>query len=118
MNSKKIIAVLVTGAAIAGMTAASYAYSTYSRWTAAQVPYYINPANADVTANAAELALQSGAAAWSTQTNPSISLTYAGRVNDTTTGYDGRNVVIFRNATSGGAIASTYLLVGRVEPFA
>jgi hypothetical protein len=68
----------------------------------------VNPSNADVPASAAEAAIQSALTTWSTQSGSSFRYQYAGRVNDTSTSNDGRNVVIFRNAENGGAIASTY----------
>jgi uncharacterized membrane protein YkoI len=101
-------ATLATAAVIVCGAAAVYGYSTYARWGSSSVVFYVNPQNTDMSMEAAEAALQAGASAWSSQSRASIALSYGGRVNDTTTAYDGRNVVIFRNATSGSALASTY----------
>jgi hypothetical protein len=85
------------------------AYGTYGHWTTSSVPIYINPQNLDVSASAAEAAVQYGMNVWNTQGGANFRFGYGGRVNDTTTGFDNRNVVIFRNASDGGgAIATTY----------
>lgn len=84
------------------------AYTTYAKWATSAVDFHINPQNADVTADAAEAALLAGAGVWSAQSQANFRFVYAGRVSDTATAYDGRNVVFFRNTTNGNAIASTY----------
>jgi len=84
------------------------AYSTFGKWATASVPIYVNPQNADVSSSAAEAAVQAGMNVWNSQANANFKYVYAGRVGDTTTGYDNRNVVIFRDASNGAAIASTY----------
>jgi hypothetical protein len=45
---------------------------------------------------------------WNTQSGSAFRYFYAGRASDTTTGYDNRNVVIFRSGSSGSTIAVTY----------
>jgi hypothetical protein len=52
--------------------------------------------------------LKAALAAWGTQSNANFRFAYGGRVNDTSTGFDYRNVTIFRNGTNGGMLASTY----------
>src|SRR5688572_355349 len=84
------------------------AYPHYAKWPSMPVRYFINPQNNDVTVNAAELALQTGFHYWHQQSNATLSVTYGGRVTDTVTAHDYRNVVFFRNASNGGAIATTY----------
>jgi hypothetical protein len=64
--------------------------ATGPTWSQPQTPYYINSANLDLPGFSAETALRSGADAWQQQT------------------YDGINLVLFRNASSGSAIATTY----------
>ena len=93
-----ILSVLVVGAR-------AYSVTAY-KWAVSPVVFYLNPVNADVSAAAAEAAVQSALATWST--GSAFRYQYGGRVNDTITSNDGRNVVIFRNASSSGAIASTY----------
>ena len=100
-------AVIVLGT-LTALTVGVGAYVTYCKWGTSTVTYYINPANADVSATAAETAVQAGANAWGAQSGAGFRYSYAGRVNDTSVGYDNRNVVIFRNASNGGAIATTH----------
>jgi hypothetical protein len=98
----------VCAAAIAVASGALGAWATYGRWAVTPVVFYVNPTNADVTTSAAEAALQAAMDIWNRQQPTSFRFFYGGRVSDTTTGYDGRNVVIFRNASDGGALATTY----------
>ena len=93
------------GAAI--FSVAGHAYSTYARWTSSPV-FLLNPANADVSAAAAETAIRTALDAWNTQSGSSFVGQYGGRVSDTATANDRRNVVIFRNASNGSALATTY----------
>lgn len=106
LKATGIAVLLVVGTSLSAPT--THAYSTYSSWGISPVPYYVNPTNADVSASAAEAAIQVGANAWSTQSGASIELLYLGRVSDTTTANDGRNVLLFRNVSNGSTIASTY----------
>lgn len=95
--------------AASALTPTPRAYSTSrATWDGSPVAYYVNPANHDVSPSAALAAVQAAAAVWSTQTNASIELLYLGQVNDTSIGYDGRNVVIFRDEDKGSTIAGTY----------
>lgn len=94
--------------AMAALTAGVLAYSTYARWASNTATFYVNPANADVSASAAAAALQTGMDAWNTQASSAFRFQYGGQVSDTSTSMDNRNVAIFRNATSGSAIATTY----------
>ena len=85
------------------------AYSTNgATWGQQPVPYSINTTNLDLPESAVEPAVRAGADTWATQSNASVSLSYTGRSTQTTTGYDGVNLVVFRNASSGSAIATTY----------
>jgi hypothetical protein len=86
----------------------THAYVTYAKWSSSSVSYYVNPANLDVSQDAAAAAVQTAAYAWGAQGGANIKLVYAGRVADTATANDGRNVVLFRNASNGGAAATTY----------
>jgi Matrixin len=85
------------------------AYATTGvAWNVRPVPYSINTTNLDLPESAVEPAVRAGADVWATQSNASISLSYMGRSAQTTTGNDGLNLVVFRNASSGSAIATTY----------
>jgi hypothetical protein len=98
-------AVTVVAAAIAPSL---MAYASYAKWGTNHVSFYVNPANGDVSQNAAISALQAGMSAWNTEAGTPFQFSYAGQVNDTKTGYDQKNVVLFRNQSNGSAIASTY----------
>jgi hypothetical protein len=84
------------------------AYATYGKWPTTSVSFFINPSNADVSDSAATSAIQTGMDVWNTTGGTPFRFNYAGRVNDTTTGFDGRNVMLFRPDSNGSAIATTY----------
>jgi len=101
----------LTAAAIAAATVFSGDPMAYvangPTWSQAQTPYYINSANLDLAGFSAETAVRSGADAWQQQ-SAAFRFTYSGLSSQTTTTYDGINLVLFRNASSGSAIATTY----------
>jgi hypothetical protein len=101
--------VLSAVALAAGLTSVAKAYTTYSSWGTLNVPFYVNPANLDVSASAATSAIQAGMNAWNTQSGTGFRFNYAGQVSTTSTGYDNKNIVVFRNEANGGTIASTYV---------
>ena len=106
---KRIKTILaLTAAAVVVSAPAIRAYVTYGQWGTLSVNFYVNPANLDVSESAATSALQSGMNVWNTQSGTGFRFGYAGRVSDTTTGYDNRNVILFRNQSNGSTIASTY----------
>jgi hypothetical protein len=77
-------------------------------WSQRPVPYAINTTNLDLPESAVEPAVRAGADVWAAQSSASISLAYMGRSSQTTTGNDGLNLMVFRNASNGSAIATTY----------
>jgi hypothetical protein len=77
-------------------------------WGQRPVVYTVNPTNLDLPTTAIDPAVRAGADVWATQSNASVSFSFAGDSTQTTTGYDGLNLVVFRNASSGSAIATTY----------
>ncbi|HEX7140271.1 MAG TPA: matrixin family metalloprotease [Vicinamibacterales bacterium] len=77
-------------------------------WATSPVPYYVNPTNLDLPTSVVPPAVKVGADAWSLQTNASFRFQYAGTSSLTTNTNDGMNVVMFRNASNGSAIATTY----------
>jgi len=87
---------------------ATEAYTTYGKWGTLNVSFYVNPANSDVSQNAAISALQGAMEVWNTQSGTPFRFLYAGQVGDTTTGYDKKNVILFRKDSNGSALASTY----------
>jgi hypothetical protein len=104
--------VLLLAAAIAACFAIHLdAFTTLGgyTWAVRPVTYYLNPTNLDgLSATAIEGALATGANSWAQQSRASFSFAYGGRSTQTTTTYDSVNLVVFRNASSGSAIATTY----------
>jgi len=95
--------------ALLAIAGASVSYTTYAKWPTSQVTFYLNVANAaDVSATAATAAVQYALNVWNTQSGTTFRYQYGGTVSDTSTAYDNRNVLIFRNATNGSAIGTTY----------
>jgi matrixin len=78
------------------------------KWLQVPVPYVVNPSNLDLPEAAIDPAVAAGADVWRVQTTAAFSFTYAGRSALTTNTFDGTNVVMFRNASNGSAIATTY----------
>jgi Matrixin len=72
------------------------------------VLFRVNTTNLDLPDAVIPPALIAGANAWTAQTNASFQFQYAGTSTVTTNTYDGQNVVMFRNASSGSAIATAY----------
>jgi len=101
------VAALLAVTMAALFTLSGQAYVTYGKWGRNEVGFYINPQNADVSASAAEAAVVSAMNAWSTA-GSAFHFLYVGRSNDTTVGYDNKNVIIFRPDGDGSAIARTY----------
>jgi hypothetical protein len=104
---------VLAGVAVASLLAFALApsvlsYATFSKWGTLNVPIYVNPSNADLSLSATISGLQSAMAVWNTQSGTPFRFSYAGQVSDTTVGNDGRNVVLFRSQSNGGAIGSTY----------
>src|SRR3954471_6605623 len=98
--------------ALLGMAMLSTSLSAYSllgySWAQPVVPYYINPANLDLPTSAIEPAIRSAADAWRLQSGASFAFAFAGYSAETTNTNDGINLIMFRNASSGSAIATTY----------
>lgn len=77
-------------------------------WSSPVVQYRLNPSNLDLPDFETETAVRAGADVWALQTDTSFRFVYAGRSTQTTTTFDSLNLVVFRNASSGSAIATTY----------
>jgi hypothetical protein len=106
---KRVVVVSALAAAVLLVAAtAARSYSTYAKWSGARATFYVNPAAADVGASAAAAAVQYALNVWSTQTGTTFRYQYGGTVSDTATAHDNRNVMIFRNASNGSAIGTTY----------
>lgn len=95
--------------AACALSARPSAYVLYGwKWGTLQVPYYVNPANSDISEGAAVTAIQSAADAWRLQTNSPFSFVYSGYTSGNTAVNNGKNEVFFRTDTNGAAIATTY----------
>ena len=101
------VASVVAAGTILSTTARAYALLGYS-WATPVVPYYINTANMDLPTSVIEPAIRVGADAWHNQSGASFAFAFAGFSTQTTNTNDGINLVMFRNASSGSAIATTY----------
>jgi hypothetical protein len=108
MKVRTLASVAVVVGSVAAIGPVTRAYSTYGKWGTLSVNFYVNPVNADVSQNAAISALQGGMATWNTQSGTAFRFGYAGQVSTTKTGYDKKNVILFRNTSNGSTIASTY----------
>lgn len=108
MTRMKQLAIAGTVAAVLGLAVAPQAYTIAAKWTTLPVVVYTNPQNLDVTPAAADTAIKAAMTEWSTKSGSALKIFHGGNVSDTTTGYNGRNVIIFRNASSGSALATTY----------
>ena len=105
---RTLAAVAAAVAGAAALHSGVGAYSSFAHWASSPVTFYVNPVNADVSQAAATAALQAGMDVWSTQSGSSFRYQYGGTANDTATAYDNRNVVLFRSASNGSTIATTY----------
>ena len=105
---RTLVAAAVAVAGAAALHTGVGAYSTYAHWASGPVTFYVNPVNADVSQSAAVAALQAGMDVWNTQAGTSFRYQYGGSATDTATAYDNRNVILFRNASNGSTIATTY----------
>jgi hypothetical protein len=101
-----LVAAIIAAATVFAGDPMAYV-ATGPTWSQPQTPYYINSSNLDLPGFSAEAALRSGADAWQQQ-SAAFRFTYSGLSSQTTTTYDGINLVLFRNASSGSAIATTY----------
>ena len=109
MMPRRLRLLVVIAALVAVVPREIGAYATSGvAWAVRSVPYSINTTNMDLPESDVEPAVRAGADVWAAQSTASISLTYAGRSSQTTTGNDGLNLVVFRNASNGSAIATTY----------
>lgn len=81
------------------VTTSGYALSGF-RWPMTEIPYYVNPTNLDVSTPAALAAVQWAADAWSSQTDATVRLVYAGLSDAQAPSKNGRNEVMFRNVVS------------------
>jgi hypothetical protein len=107
MRRSRVVAA-IGALALLGVASVALSYSSYAKWASSPVTFYVNPTNNDVSASAASTAVQYAMNVWNTQSQSSFRFQYGGTANDTTSRNDNRNVLIFRNATNGSSIGTTY----------
>jgi hypothetical protein len=76
-------------------------------WPQGQMSYLVNETNLDLPGLLAASAVRSGADAWLQQSG-AFRFVYIGSSSQTTNTFDSVNLVMFRNASSGSAIATAY----------
>ncbi len=81
-------------------------------WPTASVTFYVNPANHDMSQQAAIATLQAAAANWSEQSTANIRFVYAGTTSGSSLVNNGKNEVFFRNASNGSVAGATYYWYG------
>ena len=77
------------------------------KWSQPQTPYVVNAVNLDLPAVSVENAVRAGGDVWQQQSG-AFRFVYGGASTQTTNTFDSVNLVLFRNASSGSAIATTY----------
>ncbi len=105
--ARRFTAVIAAALAVLALSGAVSSYSTYARWASVPVTFYVNPANQDVSANAAAAAVEVALNVWSAS-GSSFRYQYGGTAHDTAIAFDNRNVLLFRNVDNGSTIATTY----------
>jgi hypothetical protein len=104
-------AVAVFAATVAVATALSGSAGAFMvsgpAWPQSQTPYLVNSANLDLPGAAADAAVRAGADTWLQQAG-AFRFIYSGASSQTTNTNDQINLVLFRNASNGSAIATTY----------
>jgi hypothetical protein len=93
---------------LTGFTGEPSAYAlSGQKWPQPQTPYYVNSTNLDLPGTVADAAVRAGAETWAVQAS-AFRFLNAGSSSQTTNTNDGINLVVFRNGSSGSAIATTY----------
>lgn len=101
-----LLVVIVAAATVLSVDSRAYVLNGPA-WSQPQTSYYVNPDNLDLPASSAEAAVRAGADTWQQQSG-AFQFVYAGPSSGTTNTFDGVNLVMFRNASNGGAIATAY----------
>lgn len=109
MNKTTLFGCAALAAVVAGTVQHPSAYELKAnKWNTTPVPFYVNTQNLDVAPERIVPAIEYGAYSWTNQTNAAFSFYYAGSTSSSTATNNARNEVFFRNASNGGAIATTY----------
>lgn len=109
LRTPPVLLASITATAVVVLGADPVAYVLSGpRWDRALVSYYVNPANADLPTGAVTPAVAAGADVWPQQSGAAFQFALAGESGQTSNTNDGVNLVLFRNASSGSAIATAY----------
>jgi hypothetical protein len=101
------IALPILGFLVAATSISAYVLNG-PKWGTDQVPYYINPVNADMSEADAIAAVQAGALNWTAQSNAAISMYYMGRTSGSSLIKNNKNEVFFRASSAGSMAAEVY----------
>ena len=107
LPASAVVAAIVAVATILPAPVKAFAVFGYT-WVPATMAYYVNPTNMQLPTANVLAAVRAGADAWHAQSGTPFTFVYAGLSSQTTNTNDGLNVVMFRNAASGSALATTY----------
>jgi hypothetical protein len=99
-------AALIAAALLWGSDPLAYA-AHGSTWGQPQTVYVVNSTNMDLPGASVDSAVRAGADAW-LQQSAAFRFVYGGASAQTSNTFDNVNLVLFRNASSGSAIATTY----------
>jgi hypothetical protein len=103
-----VVAIALALAALLPVKSSAFVSNNVT-WAQSPVPFVINTTNMDGLSDAAVVAaVRAGADTWPQQSGAPIAFSYTGPSTQTVNTNDGINVVMFRNASSGSAIATTY----------
>src|SRR5262245_22751720 len=106
-----IILGIVVAAALLATHPRAYSLSGHY-WGKTSVPFYVNPANKDMSQQSAIASIQGAAANWSEQSTANVKLVYAGTTTGSSLTNNGKNEVFFRYSSSGSTIAASYYWYG------
>ena len=85
MRIRTLAAAAILVGLVAAIGPATSAYTTFGKWGTLNVTFLVNPANADVSQNAAISALQGGMSVWNTQSGTPFRFSYGGQTSATST---------------------------------
>jgi hypothetical protein len=108
INPSLVCAAVATALAVLLSNDLGAYVATGPTWGLAQATFRVNPANLDLPMASAENSVRAGADAWHLQSDANFRFSFGGQSTQTTSAHDNVNLVLFRNASNGSAIATTY----------
>jgi hypothetical protein len=102
-------AALIALVLVCWLAQTAWPYVTTAKWSGTSRDFYVNPTNQDgLSSGAVVTAMQNAAGYWNDQTTADFTLNYAGTTASTVAQNDGTSIVLFRNASNGYVVGSTY----------